>query len=136
MTTETITLELPESLYRSAHQIAQATKRPLADVVADSLAHTLPPLDDISPEEAQSLALMSSMDDAALWREAEAMLLPEEAAELQALLDQQSTGTLKGREAGRLRALMDEYGRLLVRKSHAWLLLARRGYKVPVQEQK
>ena len=30
---------------------------------------------------------------------------------------------------------MDEYGRLLVHKSHAWLLLARRGYKVPVQPQ-
>jgi hypothetical protein len=30
---------------------------------------------------------------------------------------------------------MDEYSRLLVRKSHAWLLLARRGYKVPPQNQ-
>lgn len=38
------------------------------------------------------------------------------------------------RSAGQnLHELMDHYGRMLVRQSHIWLLLARRGYRVPVQ---
>ena len=37
-------------------------------------------------------------------------------------------------DAVRLQALLEEYGRLLIRQAHAWLLLARRGYHVPIQQ--
>jgi hypothetical protein len=50
MSTQTVTIELPEALYRSANQVAQATQRPLADILQESLAHSLPPLDDVPPE--------------------------------------------------------------------------------------
>lgn len=133
MTTQTITLELPESLYRSASQIAQATKRPLADIVKESLAHTLPPLDDLSAEEAEILAHMSSLEDAVLWQEAKMTLPAADQDEVEGLLVQQSAGELSAEEQARLQQLLDKYGRLLVRKAHAWLLLARRGYKVPMQ---
>ena len=135
MSTQTITLKLPESLYRSARQIAEVTKRPIEEIVQESLTHTLPPLDDVEPDEAEILARMSSLDDTALWKEANKTLATTQQIELQTLLDSQSTGELTEPETIRLQVLMDEYGRLLVHKSHAWLLLARRGYKVPVQPQ-
>ncbi len=134
MPSQTITLELPDPLYRTVCTLAQVTKRPLAEILQESLAHTLPPLDDVPPAEAEILARMSTMDDAALWQ-ASTVAMPESQQEaLHALLDCQSAGELPPADAVRLQALIDEYGRLLVRQSHAWLLLARRGYTVPLQQ--
>ena len=133
MRTYTIQLELPEKLYRSARQMAAATQRPLADIVQESLAHTLPPLDDLSPEEAAVLAHLSSLDDAVLWQEAQKGLADEQQQALSDLLELQNERVLTKLETRRLHELMDHYGRMLVRQSHIWLLLARRGYRVPMQ---
>ena len=67
MTVQTITLRLPEPLYRTARQIAQVTKRPIETVLQDSLSAVLPPLDDVEPNEAAELARLALLDDAALW---------------------------------------------------------------------
>jgi predicted transcriptional regulator len=44
MTVQTITLRLPEPLYRTVRQMAQVTKRPIETVLQDSLSAVLPPL--------------------------------------------------------------------------------------------
>lgn len=132
---QTITLTLPDALYRSAYQVAEATRQPLEVVLRESLTHTLPPLDDLAPEEASDLAALSVLDDASLWRASEVMLNTRKQAELRALLEQQQAGEWSADDQRRLQSLLDEYGRLMVRKAHAWLLLARRGYHVPPQFQ-
>jgi hypothetical protein len=134
MTVQTVTIDLPEPLYRSANQVAQATNRPLADVLRESLVHGLPPLDDVPLEEADELAHLSSLDDAALWQASFTTMSTIEQAELNHLLTRQSAGALSLHDESRLQILMDEYSRLLVRKAHAWLLLARRGYRVAPQK--
>ena len=131
MSTQTITIQLPDHLYQSTNQLARATKRPLADILQDSLSHTLPPLDDVPPEESEELVKLSSLNDGELWQVAQQNLTPEKQAQLDELFLIQSAGKLE--DADQLTALQEEYGRLLVRQSHAWLLLARRGYKVPIQ---
>lgn len=133
MSTQTVTIELPEALYRSAAQVAQATKRPLTDILQESIKHTLPPLDDVSPAEAIELAQLSTLTDAELWRVSATLLPATEQHELQDLLDRQQEGDLPPTDQVRLQSLLDEYGRILVQKAHAWLLLARRGYRVPLQ---
>src|SRR5262249_29448126 len=134
MPSQTITLELPEPLYRTVCTLARVTKRPLAEILQESLAHTLPPLDDVPPEESEILAYMSIMDAAALWQ-ASTVALPEgQQEDLHVLLECQSAGELPPADAVRLQELLDEYGRLIVRQAHAWLLLARRGYTVPPQQ--
>lgn len=132
-TTQTITLDLPRSLYRSVHQVAEATKKSLATVLQDSLVHTLPPLDDVPQEEAIQLARLTGLDDAALWREADSMMADDEQAELHELLDRQGAGELTSGERVRMQELLAAYGRVTLRKAHAYLLLARRGYRVPMQ---
>ena len=134
MTTQTITLKLPELLYRSARQVAEATKRPLEAILTDSIARTLPPLDDVSPAEAAELAKLAGLDDASLWREARATMKPVEQAMMHESLDRQGASELTPAEHVRLQDLLNVYGRLMVRKAHAYLLLARRGYRVPTQE--
>jgi hypothetical protein len=133
MPSQTITLELPDDLYRAANRLAQATQRPLSDLLQDTLAHALPPLDDVPPEEADVLAHLSSLDDSALWQASRAMMPAGQQDELRTLLDAQAEDEITPEEAERLQELMEAYGRLLVRQVHAWLLLARRGYRVPIQ---
>lgn len=135
MSTRRVTFDLPDDLYRSASRLAETTNRPLSDILQDSLAHTLPPLDDVPPEEAEELAQLSLLNDADLWQVAQTNLSPEERLELDALLIAQSAGQLVDGDLDRLAALQEAYGRSLVRQSHAWLLLARRGYRVPVQNE-
>lgn len=134
MTTQTVTLKLPEPLYRSARQVADATKQPLEALLTDSIARTLPPLDDVSPAEATDLAKLASLDDASLWREAHGTMNPVEQAMMHQLLDRQGASELTPADHARLQGLLEVYGRLMVHKAHAYLLLARRGYRVPMQE--
>ena len=77
---------------------------------------------------------MSALDDASLWQVSSVAMSEDQQEELYTLLDSQSAGELTTEESNRLQELMDESGHLLVRQSHAWLLLARRGYKVPIQQ--
>jgi hypothetical protein len=136
MTVQTITLRLPEPLYRTARQIAQVTKRPIETVLQDSLSAVLPPLDDVEPNEAAELARLALLDDAALWGEARTLMTRAEQTELQDLLDRQGSKALTTVEQARLRELMHVYGQLMVRKAHAYLLLARRGYRVPMSAER
>ncbi len=133
MITQSITVELPDNLYRSVKQLSRTMNQPVADILLESLTHTLPPLDDVPPEEAEALARLSLLNDADLWRVAQSNLSPKKQTKLETLLTEQSMGKINDEQQEQLASLQNEYGRLLVRQAHAWLLLARRGYKVPVQ---
>jgi hypothetical protein len=76
MPPQTIILELPEHLYRTVSKLAQVTKRPVVGILQESLAHALPPLDDVPAAEVDILAHMSTLDDAALWQ-ASQVTMPE-----------------------------------------------------------
>ena len=131
---ETVTLELEEPMYRAARRVAEVTGQPLEDVLRGSIAHALPPLDVVPADEATDLAALALLDDGALWRAARSELEAAQQAEMKDLLSRQSDGELNEPGFVRLHELLETYGRLTVRKAHAYLLLARRGYRVPMQE--
>ncbi|MBE2235001.1 MAG: hypothetical protein IAE85_16010 [Anaerolinea sp.] len=131
---QTVTLELPERLYQNVQRLARASHKSLESFLETSIAQTLPPLDDVPADEAIVLAKLAHLDDAALWREARRMLTVEQQHSLEDLLYRQSAGNLTARQEVTLEELMQLYGQLTLRKAHAYLLLARRGYRVPMQE--
>lgn len=131
MDTVAVTIRLTDQTRRTAERIASVTQRPLDSVVEASLAQTLPPLDDLPEDESLELAQLSLMEDGALWRLAREMMATAEREELTRLLDHQSDGVLAAPDLGRLNALLEIFGRMTVRKAHARLLLARRGYRLP-----
>lgn len=133
MAFETVTLDLDEPIYRAARRVAEVTGQPISAVLAASIARGLPPLDDLTPDEVPALAELGLLDDAALWRAARSGLPTDEQAELEDLLGRQNAGELCTAERPRLERLLETCGRLTVRKAHAYLLLARRGYRVPPQ---
>ncbi len=134
MAGQIVTLNLPDSIYRVAQQVAAATRQPLDQVLQASIAHALPPLDDLPLDQAADLAGMALLADGALWQAARSQLEDGEQVELQDLLELQAGGELSADQLRRLETLLDRYGEATVRKAHAYLLLARRGYRVPMQD--
>lgn len=134
MLLEKVTLELPVELMRSARLVAEKSGSPIEQVLQSSLAQMLPPLDDLPFDEAAAFASMILLSDAKLWEIAREQMDGEIQEEFARLLDGQSAGELTAQEQARLENLQEQYGAALVRTSHAYLLLARRGYRVPMQE--
>jgi len=133
MLLERVTLELPIELLRSARQVAEITGASFDRVIASTLTHGLPPLDDLSATEAAELASLALLDDAHLWEIARGQMQAQRQVELNRLLESQNVGELTEADEHRLEDVLHEYGSILVRSSHAYLLLARRGYRVPMQ---
>ncbi len=131
---QTVTLELPETVYQSAQRLARASSKSLEAILQAGITHALPPLDDVPSAEANELAQLALLDDASLWREARRMMSSEQEQAFHDLLDRQGEGELSNKQRAQLEQLMQVYGQLTVRKAHAYLLLARRGYRVPMQE--
>jgi hypothetical protein len=134
MATEVVTLQLPELVYQTARRVAAASGQPLEAVLEASIAHALPPLQDVPEDQAAELAALILLSDGSLWQAARAEMSAGEQAELRTLLERQGAGTLSTAAQPRLGELLDRYGRLTVRKAHAYLLLARRGFRVPMQD--
>jgi predicted transcriptional regulator len=134
MNTHSITVDLPQAIFDSVDRVARATHRSPEAVVKTMLAHALPPLDDVAPEEADALAALALLDDATLWQIARGQLPQESQEKLESLLELQSQNQLSAGQQSELQNLLDEYGKEMVRKAHANLLLARRGFQVTPQE--
>jgi len=131
MTIQTVTLNMPESVYQRAKQAADVLKRPVEDVIVDALASTLPSLDDVPAEMVSELAAMLHLSDEALQGLAYAAM-PEERQELlHDRLDEQGRGELDASGQRELATLMAEYGRHMLRRAKAVALLIARGRPVP-----
>ena len=126
---QTITLQLPEMLYRRLEQTARATQRPLDEVVLHALEAGSPPFWEDAPEEFQSdLAAMDRMDDAALWQIAQSRRSPAELARYDELLARAQSNSLTAAEQIELRDLRDDADRFVLRKAHAAAVLRWRGH--------
>ena len=135
MTTRTVKLRLPESLYIRLQQAAHATRRPLDDILLHAVQVGSPPMWDDAPAEFQAdLAALDRLDDEALWRIARGGKSDTEMERYQELLDKNANGTLAAEERDELVKLRIEYDRFMLRKAHAAALLRWRGHQVPPAE--
>ena len=135
MSTRTVTLRLPESLYIRLQQAADATRRPLDDILLHAVQVGSPPRWDDAPAEFQAdLAALDRLDDESLWRTARSRKTERDMKRYQELLDKNANGTLATEERDELVNLRIEYDRFMLRKAHAAALLRWRGYQVPSAE--
>lgn len=130
---ETITLQLPDRLYQRLVNTAQATRRPLAEVIIHSLKVGSPPDWDDVPEEFQAdLAALDRLHDDALWQIARSRKTAEGMERYDELLVRNREGTLSDSERLELSVLRQEADRFMLCKAQAAVLLRWRGYQVPV----
>lgn len=132
MSTQEVTLPLPESLYLRFKQTAQATQQSLTEVLLRAVRIGCPPSWEDAPAAFQAdLAALDRLDDEALWRIARSRRTEADIARLQELLERNADAQLTEAERVELIQLRTEADRFLLRKAHAAALLRWRGHAIP-----
>jgi hypothetical protein len=127
-----VTLQLPEPVFSYLSQIAAATKRPLEQVVRQSVEGNLPPSVATAPVDMrEELLSMQAMSVEQLSRLAAQQVPPSDQAHHLALLEKNSAGDLAPAEQRELERLRLSADRLMVRKAYAWSVLRWRGAAMP-----
>ncbi|MBE9225686.1 hypothetical protein IQ264_09655 [Phormidium sp. LEGE 05292] len=133
MSTETITLEIPEILYQRLVNTANATQRSIEEVILHALQVGSPPQWDDVPEEFQAdIAAFDKLDDNTLWQIVNSRKTAGEMERYDALLERNSKGTLTEAERLELMALRQEADLFMLKKAQAAVLLRWRGNLVPM----
>jgi predicted transcriptional regulator len=132
MTTQSVTLHLPEDLYLRLQQVAQATRRSFDEVVLRALQVGAPPRWDDAPAEFQAdLAALDRLDDDRLWHIARGRQTAADMVRYQELLEKNANNTISDTERTELTRLRTEADRFMLRKVHAAALLRWRGHHIP-----
>jgi hypothetical protein len=124
-----VVVTLPDDVYRRVEQLAQLTNRDVADLLADTITLSLPPL-DIFTQSVQAVTSLSDEDVLAL---TELQMLPAQDRRLSALLQKQQAQALSDPERAELLALMQVYQEGLLRKAQALREAVRRGLRMPLK---
>ena len=134
MLDETVTLHLPEAMYRRLAAAAEATRRSLEEILLHALRIGSPPAwDDAPPELQADLAAMDRLDDASLMAIARGAKTRTEMARYDELLARNANSTLTDTERTELDSLRAAADQFMLRKAHAAVLLRWRGHEVPVR---
>ena len=131
MSGRTITVTLPEVLYERVKITAEASARSVEEVCTQSIALSLPELeDDLPPAVRAELAALPLLSDAELEYIAHGRMREEDQTRLEMLAEVQKQRLLTTAEETRLAQLLAEAQHLMLRKAEAYRLLARRGHAV------
>src|SRR5262245_59544176 len=132
MSTQNVTLSLPETLYLRLQQTAQATHQSLTEILLHAVQVGCPPGWEEAPAAFQAdLAALDRLDDEALWRIAKSSRTEADIVRFQELLEKNSDTQLTTDERTELTQLRFEADRFMLRKAHAAALLRWRGHTVP-----
>ena len=132
MTTQQVTIELPEPIFRRLVRIAEATHQPVEALVMQSAIGNLPPFIENAPTEMQpELLTMQTLDKEELQAIASAQVEPGDHQRHVNLLKKNEEDLLTAEERDELTALRLAADRLMLRKAYAWSLLRWRGHRIP-----
>lgn len=135
MTTQNVTLPLPEALLLRFQQMAKATSQPVTDLLVRAVEVGGPPNWEEAPARFQAdLAALDRLDDDALWRVARSRRSEAEMARLQELLDRNADQQITSQELLELAQCHEEADLLMLRKARAVALLRWRGHAIPPAE--
>ena len=129
MTDKTITLRIPDELYQQVEKAAQASERPVENVLLDSIS-----LFVNYPQTPQQLdkwvEQLSSYTASQLWSVIYHRLVENDALRLSELSDKNAEGKLTSQEQDELTNLLQLVDRDMLLRSEALLLLQQRGHDV------
>jgi plasmid stability protein len=127
MSTQTLTLHLPDPLYARLQERARQFNRTLEAELLEVLNSAVPVEESLPDSLAEAVARLDGMDDSELWQAAKSRLTKREAALLEILhLKRQKEG-LSESEASNLAELVQQYERSMLVRARAAALLKQRG---------
>jgi len=131
MTDRTITLSVPEAVFRRAQETAVASSLSVEDIFTQSIGRLLPPLEDDLPQSLRAeLAVLTLKSDEQLHAIASAVVDRNSQDRLEALATALKKRPLTTDEQAELERLMDLSYRVMLLKAETFRLLALRGYKI------
>ena len=131
MGNHTVLITLPETLYERVRMSAEASARPVEDVLSQFIATSYPLLeDDLPPEMRSEFAGWLLLSDANLWEIAQSRFEEAKQIALETLIELQKQRPLVDAEQHQLHQLLCESQELILRKAEAQRLLAQRGIRV------
>jgi len=128
---QTVTFELPDTIYLPAQRMAEATRRSLTDLLISALRALLPPLEGLSPALFSELVNLERLDDDALWQVMLSQVPVDQQQKINQLLRKNKSGKLTASERAELAALQNEADHIMLRKARAAVLLRFRGKNLP-----
>ncbi|MBK9091811.1 MAG: hypothetical protein WAW03_04595 [Anaerolineae bacterium] len=130
MTLQTITLRLPEMLYRQVEHRAQRMRRSVEDELIIVVSTALPTTDDLPLDIAGDLAQLTFLTDAELWQAAQTTLPSRDSERMQALMFKRQRDELTVAEEREAQRLAHRADRTMLVRSQAAALLKDRGHDV------
>jgi hypothetical protein len=135
MTVQSVTLNLPETIYEQIKRAAEKAQRPFEEVLLEAVA-AVAPVVNVAPQQMQSaLAQMAYLNDAALWQAARATIPDEQKERLEMLHLKQQQNMLTNEEKAEEQALLALYRETILVRAQAAVLLKQRGYDVSNPQQ-
>lgn len=128
---QSITVELSESVYRHLSELAAETKQPMESLIRQSVEGNLPPLPTATGDQRNQLLAMQSLTVEELHAVAHQQLPQAVQKRHTVLLEKNSRGSLNLDEGEELEKLRIEADTLMLRKAYAWALLRWRGVPIP-----
>lgn len=130
--THSLTVTLPDDLYRRLQRQAQVVNRPVSEVAVTVLESLVVAVeDDLPPALQAELTAMAYLSDDTLWEIAGSVMNQDKIALYDLLLDRHQSGTLTPEGQAWLDTLRNEADALMLRKAQAYALLKSRGHKLP-----
>lgn len=130
--TETVTIQLPAAAAHRLRRVAALARRPIDEVIADTLNATLPPLlEDVPLAFQADLAPLEMLSNEALRAQVQALVPIANVARYEALQALRAKRSLTVPEHQEWDALQQEADRLMFCKAYAAVLLKWRGERIP-----
>lgn len=130
----TVSIQIPERIFHRLQRIAEATYRPIEDVLATTVSVALPQSPNLLLELADDFIAMTMFSDEALWAAAESSLSPAQRRRLNQFSRAGGQRPLNAAETAELAHLVDLYDRAVLRRARSLAILAHRGFAVADQD--
>lgn len=124
----TLSLNIPDEVYRRALRLAQESAQPVEQVLLDHLRRLPESYASLPDDEQEELRALRSLSDDALRVIAREQMASEVQARMHGLMDKNSLGTISEQEYAELEADVERGNRLMVRKAEAAGILMERGH--------
>jgi uncharacterized protein YnzC (UPF0291/DUF896 family) len=129
MTTQELTLKLPQQVYDQVRKAAERSQRQVVDVITEALTAAAPAFSTPMNISA-SLAQLAYLNDAALWQAARSAMMHHQRERLAALHDKQQREKLTASEQQEEAMLLRLYRETILVRAQAAVILQKRGYDI------
>lgn len=89
MTTQEVTLSVPEAIYNQIRRAAEKAHRPVAELLVEAVIAAAPTMDSAASPLRAALAQLTYLNDAALWQAARATIAETQRERLEELHSKQ-----------------------------------------------